>query len=200
VRIYPSATGGTFEVQAYSGGAWGTPKVIEFEAADGIGGYFFNRIHTMAVRRNSPEECKVRLTVGMTAASVDYPHRVTLDLSLRRGDRIVDGRLSMAGQSMLGAVTPNPTEAGTALSGNGGGRTNTAVNSNRFVLLTPATTSFTTGTSSLYSAGSGDRKKAWSFGVGWEIGGSGAGDPERATDLRNQYFAPFAERMLAVGW
>lgn len=200
VRVYPSATGGTIEVQAWSGspGSWGTPKVLLFEAADGVGGYEFNRIHTVAVRRNSPEECKLRLTVGMTAGGLDYQHRVVLDLSLRRGDRVVDGRLSTAGQAMLGAVSPAPGEAGSVLAG--GGRTNPAINGNRFVLFTPAPTSFNTGTSSLYSAGSGDREMAWSFGVGWEIGASGAAYPERVADLRNQYFAPFSERMHVVGW
>jgi len=200
VRVYPSPAGGTLEVQAYSGGAWGTAKVIKFAAADGVGPYEFNRIHTVAVSRNTPEQCVVRLTVGLEAASLDYPHRVVLDLALRRGDRIIDGRMSTTGQNMLGSVGTDPGEAGTAITGNGGGRTDTAVNSNRFVLLTPAATAFGAGASVLDSSGAGNRKKAWSFGVGWEIGGSGSADPERATDLRNQYFAPFWERTTVVGW
>lgn len=201
---------GQLQVEAYANGAWGTAQELTFGMYDGVVSYAPNRVNTWAVRRNSPEQVIVRITLGLESAGTDYPHRVTLDLSLRRGDRMVCARMTTAGVSLLGSATLTDADTGTVLNSTGTNeytvRTDTDDgDGNRFVLAhTGNTGSSYTGDAS----GGGPcsismlaaRGQAWSFAAGFEVGGTGAVSIDAAAAMINQWAAPFGERTTVVGW
>lgn len=203
IRVRPSTTPGRLELQMWQAGAWGTVHKFRLDAYDGVTAYEVNRINTVAVLRNTPDEVRIRLSLGLYAAGVNYDHRTLLTIRIRRGARVAEFRWTATGTTnMLGQVTPDPSEAGTALFAfAAGGYTNTAdAQGNTAILLTPAATSFSTFTSTIDSTGVGPRSRAWSFGLGILRGGAGAGAPWGSGDLRAEYFAPMSERLTVVGW
>ena len=209
LRVYVDTTG-KLKLQAYRNGAWGTAKELLFGMYDGVTPYAPNRVNTWAVRRNSPEQVIVRITLGLESGSVNYPHRVTLDLSLRRGDRMVCARMTTAGINLLGSAELTTAETGTVLNSSAGKEFTVRTNSNdadgnRFVLAhTGNTTSSYTGDASgsapINISMLAARGKAWSFAAGFEVGGTGAASIDTAAAMINQWAAPFGERTTVVGW
>jgi hypothetical protein len=82
-------TGATLDVQSYAGGAWRTKQwnvtagsiLVDWESA--------------SLLRNEPEHVVVRLVKSTV------PGRVTLDLGLRRGSRLIEGYLKAGASSTL---------------------------------------------------------------------------------------------------
>lgn len=200
IRVRPSSTPGRLELQLWQAGAWGTVHKFRLDAYDGVTAYEVNRINTVAVIKNTPEECRVRLSLGLYAAGVNYDHRTLLTIKIRRGARVAEFRWVTHGTPLLGTVTPDPAEAGTGLFiFAAGGTTNTAdAQGNTAILMTPAATSFSNASSALDSTGT--PSLAWSFGLGIIKGGGGAAAPWDAGSLRQEYFAPMSDRFTVVGW
>ncbi len=210
LRVTVSAAG-KLQLQAYTGGgAWGTAQEINFAFSDGTTSYTANRINTWAVRRNSPEQVIVRLTLGLAAGGVNYPHRVTLDLSLRRGDRMVNAHMTTDGIDPIGSATLTAATAGTVSNTNGGNeytvRTNTAdADGNRFVMTHAGDPGASyagdaSGTGPCVISVLGTRARTWSFAAGFEIAGASAAAIDTAAAIVNQWGAPFGERITVVGW
>ena len=200
LRVVPSATAGALDLQMWeSGTGWGAVHTFALGAYDGVTSYTANRINTVSILRNSPEECRVRLTVGLTSGGIDYPHRTILDIRLRRGARMAECRWSTFGTAMLGTVGPAVGEAGVAMANLLGGYTTTGdAQGNTAFICSQTTGTFGTGTSTHTILAT--PLVAWSFGLGIIQNGGGAVAPWRYTDLRDEYLAPFGERMTVVGW
>lgn len=81
VRVRPLASGGSIEVASFTGGAWRS-KAWWVD----IGGTPVTAWESASVLRNDLEQCVVRLAVARSPVGRAY-----LDLTLRRGSRIVEG-------------------------------------------------------------------------------------------------------------
>lgn len=201
VRIQPSATAGRLELQMWeTETGWGAAHTFKLTADDGVSVYTVNRINTVSILKNSPEECRVRLTCGLSAGGINYPHRTVLDLKLRRGARMIECRWSTFGDNILGTVGPDPTEAGTELTELLGGITDTPdAQGNLVLIVSPTEGDFATG-SSRFEILSTTPLTAWSFGLGIVQNGLFASAPWRFQDMMKEYLAPYGERMTVVGW
>ncbi|MFD1274851.1 hypothetical protein ACFQ51_34765 [Streptomyces kaempferi] len=93
VNITPSASA-TFDVQAYTGGAWHS-KLWNVSVAGS--GSSITSWDSASLLRNDPEQVILRLSKGQA------PGRATLDLSLRRGSRFVEGYLQIGTAATLAA-------------------------------------------------------------------------------------------------
>jgi hypothetical protein len=201
IRVAPGTSAGSLALQAWDSAtkAWGATHTMTLFAYDGSSTYDVNRINSVSILRNSPEECRIRLGVGLVSVGVNYGHRTTLDIKLRRGSRFVECRWTTYGTSMLGGITEAASTGGTGFTGGvvSGGAD---AQGNLVAIFTPTFASLSTGPIQANSTGLGIRALAWSFGFGIVLAGASAAYPNRSTDLRDQYFAPYGERMTVVGW
>lgn len=85
---------GSLDVQAYTGNAWHS-KLWNVSVA-GSGGSIIGWDQATLLR-NDPEMCILRLTEGLN------PGRATLDLTLRRGSRVIEGYLQTGTSATLAA-------------------------------------------------------------------------------------------------
>jgi hypothetical protein len=96
VNITPSASA-TLDVQAYTGGAWHS-KLWNVSAAGSAAS--ITSWDGATLLRNDPEACILRLVKGLS------PGRATLDLTLRRGSRFVEGYLQVGTAATLAVYRP----------------------------------------------------------------------------------------------
>ncbi len=198
VRVTPNvANPGRLNVSHYNGSTWSA--TVNYAITASAGGITFTGWNSLVVLRNSVEETCIRLSVATSAGTTAGV--VTLDISLRRGDRIARLFLSST-QSLSWRIARTTVEAATAITYGavtlGGIRaTVNDGDSNRYVLLfyqtaTPVNDlvngSITGGASSTTA----------DFGIGSAIGGSTAAAPDRPADLANQYIAAQAESQRVV--
>lgn len=192
LRVSPSTTAGTagrLTVEAYNGGSWAYSHDFKFIAYDGVTAYIVERFNSFAIERNSPEEAIIRLTAGLTSSGYDYAHRTTLDLSLRRGSRMVDGLWAISGGTgILGGIQSDVTQYGTAITGGGYG---TADATYRPMILATTNATYGNTSNSLTDYSNGQ----WSFGFGVQIVGE-----ITALNQRDRWFAPYSETQTVVGW
>lgn len=194
VRVTPNAGGtGKFDVSHWKGAAWAAAKT--YSLFDGVAST--TAINTVSVLRNSPEECALRLTF-----TTGQRNALTVDLSLRRGDRMVRMYLVCA-IPRAWKLQRDVVEAATALSYGalpvvtGAIRATAAdADGNRYVLVSDgaATTNDLVNGSIRWTFTSltGD------FGIGSEIGGAGAVFPDDANSLAQQYLAAQTESQRVV--
>lgn len=93
VNITPSASA-SFDVQAYTSGAWHS-KLWNVSVAGS--GSSITTWDGATLLRNDPEMCILRLVKGLN------PGRATLDLTLRRGSRTIEGYLQVGTAATLAA-------------------------------------------------------------------------------------------------
>lgn len=105
VRVKPLISGGVIEVSAWTGGAWQAKTWDILATAVSLGS--FNRISLL---RNDYELVTVRLFKALSIG------RVTVDLTLRRGSRVIEVYVQASTSSTL-KIVRGTTEAG-ALSAN----------------------------------------------------------------------------------
>jgi hypothetical protein len=152
------------------------------------------------VFRNSVEEVIIHL--GCTVNFGINWGRVGVDLALRRGDRIVRGFLSSDSQSNW-QVARNTTEAATAITygavtlGNIRATANDG-DGNRYVLITDQTATPVSDLGNGSLTQNAATNNTFDFGIGSEIGGSGAAHPNWAQDLAQQYIATQIEEQRVV--
>lgn len=183
VNTTPGASG-TLDVQAYTGGAWHSK---EWNVSVAGSGSSITSWDGATVLRNDPEMCILRLTKGLN------PGRATLDLTLRRGSRFVEGYLQTGTSATLAAYRQT-LEANTSFAASGYvTATSNDADGNRFA--TGSARSFTAHTNGgvIKSA-----TTAMDFWIGVEAGGSSAVSGDAATDLRNQYTACMPEAVYGV--
>ncbi|WP_406170352.1 hypothetical protein OIE52_39365 [Streptomyces canus] len=178
-------TGGRLDVQSYTSGAyhsklWGVfaSSSLEIVAWDGA-----------TLLRNDPEMAILRLLKSLS------PGRLTLDLTLRRGSRFVEGFMQRNTAPDELKVRLNSAETNVTASASGGYVTATAndVDGNRFVAGSARTfTGHSNGGVERFAATSMD------FFLGVAAGGGSAVSGDAATDLRNMYIACMPEAVYGT--
>ncbi|MFG3051909.1 hypothetical protein ACGFZP_13290 [Kitasatospora sp. NPDC048239] len=182
VNVTPTASAGVIDVQSYTGGAWHSKQWNIT-----VGGANVAAWDTATILRNDPEQCILRLTAPRS------PGRATLDLTLRRGSRIVEGYLQSGSSSTL-AVYLRTSE------------TNTSVAASGYVVATGNDSDgnrAAAGSARSFSAHAnlGVSKTSTAtldFWLGIVAGGGSAVAGDAATDLRNQYIGALAESTYVV--
>ncbi|MFJ4926835.1 hypothetical protein [Streptomyces sp. NPDC088736] len=183
VNISPSASA-SFDVQAYTGGAWHS-KLWNVSVAGS--GSSITSWDSASLLRNDPEQVILRLSKGQS------PGRATLDLSLRRGSRFVEGYLQIGTSATLAAYRASlETNTSAAASGYVTATGNDA-DGNRFAAGSARTfTAHTNGGVVKSSA------TAMDFWIGVAAGGGSAVAGDTALDLRNQYVGAVPEATYCV--
>lgn len=183
VNVTTSASA-SLDVQAYTGGAYHSKlwNVSVAGSASSITSW-----DAATLLRNDPEMAIMRLVKGQN------PGRATLDLTLRRGSRFVEGYLQIGTSATLAAYRSSlETNTSFAASGYVTATSNDA-DGNKFAAGSARTfTAHTNGGIQKATATSMD------FWIGVAAGGSSAVSGDAATDLRNQYIACMPEAVYGV--
>lgn len=170
---------GRLDIQAYTGSAWHSKvwgvfatSALEITAWDAV-----------TILRNDCEQCILRLTKGLA------PGRLTLDLTLRRGSRFIEGYMQRNTAADELKVRLNTLETNTSFAASGYvTATANDADGNRFACGSARTfIAHANGGLSRTSATTLD------FWAGVVAGGGTAAAGDAATDLRNQYIAAMAE-------
>lgn len=146
---------------------------------------------SMRILRNSPEECSIRLAYEFDRSAIPTPGvvakamRVSVDLTLRRGERVVRGLISSSARTNMGVVfTANRSATDVT-----GGRmaASTDANGYRWVLSTPQ--------AFVNVANGGIRNLGLSSRFSWAFGfePASAGTYDTAQALIYQYMAATSE-------
>lgn len=183
VNTTPGASG-TLDVQAYTAGAWHSK---EWNISTAGSAASITSWDGATVLRNDPEMCILRLVKGLN------PGRATLDLTLRRGSRFVEGYLQTGTSATLAAYRQT-LEANTSFAASGYvTATSDDADGNRFAAGSGRT--FTAhGNGGLIKSST----TSMDFWIGAEAGGSSAVSGDAATDLRDQYIACMPEAVYGV--
>jgi hypothetical protein len=182
VNVTPSASA-TLDVQSYTGAyrskLWNVSVAGSASSITSWDG--------ATVLRNDPEMCIVRLVKGQS------PGRATLDLTLRRGARFVEGYLQIGTSATLAAYRSTlETNTSFAASGYVVATSNDA-DGNKFAAGSARTFTAHTNGGVIKSAAT-----ALDFWIGVAAGGSSAVSGDAATDLRNMYIACMPEAVYGV--
>jgi hypothetical protein len=176
--------GGGFDVQAYTGGAYHSKVWNPFYAS----GSLVATWDGATLLRNDPEMVILRLTKGLS------PGRFTIDLTLRRGSRFIEGYMQRNTAANQLTIRLNTAETNADTSAQGYlTATNNDADGNRFVCGSART--FTA------NANGGVQKSSTTsldFFLGVVAGGGSAASGDAATDLRNQYIASMPESVYGV--
>lgn len=184
VRVRPLTSNGSLEVAAWDGSAWETKNWNVTVAASGAP---ITTWSAATVLRNDFEQCVLRLIAPLS------PGRVTLDLTLRRGSRFVEGYLQRGDVQTL-AVYLNVLENATNVASGGYVvATSNDANSNKATAGTART--FTPHGSLGVQKGSAT---FLDFYLGAVVGGTGATAVDTATSLRDQYIGAMSEFTVGV--
>lgn len=183
VNVTPTASAGVIDVQAYTGGAYRSKTYSVSVGGSNVAGW-----DSATILRNDLEHAILRLSASRS------PGRVTLDLALRRGSRIVEGYLQSGSSSTL-AVARQSLETNTSFAASGYViATNNDTDGNRFCV--GSARSFTAATNGGVSKAS---TATLDFFIGVQAGGGSPVSGDAATDLRNQYIGSLAESTYTVG-
>lgn len=183
VNITPSASA-SFDVQAYTSGAYHS-KLWNVSAAGS--GSSITSWDGATLLRNDPEMCILRLVKGLS------PGRATLDLTLRRGSRTVEGYLQTGTAATLAAYR-STLETNTSFAASGYvTATGDDADGNRFAV--GSARSFTAHTNGGVIKSSATSMDFW---IGVVAGGGSAVSGDAATDLRNMYVACMPEAVYGV--
>ena len=183
VNVTPSASA-SFDVQAYTSGAYHSKlwNVSVAGSASSITSW-----DAATLLRNDPEMCIVRLVKSQS------PGRATLDLTLRRGARIVEGYLQIGTAATLAAYRSS-LETNTSFAASGYvTATGNDADSNRFAAGSARTFTAHTNGGVVKSAAT-----ALDFWIGVAAGGGSAVSGDAATDLRNQYISCMPESVYGA--
>lgn len=183
VNVTPSASA-SFDVQAYTSGAWHS-KLWNVSVAGS--GSSITSWDAATLLRNDPEMAIVRLVKGLN------PGRATLDLTLRRGSRTVEGYLQTGTAATLAAYR-STLETNTSFAASGYvTATGDDADGNRFAVGSARTFTAHTNGGVIKSSAT-----AMDFWIGVVAGGGSAVSGDAATDLRNMYAACMPESVYGV--
>lgn len=183
VRVSPNGTSGRLDVQHYDGTVWETAKVWQVR----VGGSEVGQWDNISVLRNDAASVIIRLNRRDSEITV-----VTLDLTLKRGSRFVEARIT---RNVAAAykIVRNTTEAATTLTGAIRATVNDG-DGNRYVLGSSKTVTDDLTIGGITSAS----LTGWDFFIGSAIAGSGAVAGDAPADLVNQYHGYVTEVMNPV--
>ncbi|WP_225825591.1 hypothetical protein [Streptomyces naphthomycinicus] len=182
---WSASGGGSFDVQSFTGGAYRSKLWTPFSSSGGT----ISTWDGATLLRNDPEMAILRLTKSLS------PGRYTVDLTLRRGSRFVEGYMQRNTSADELKVRLNTAETNVTALASAGYVTATSNDSdgNRFVAGSARTF---TG----HANGGVVRTNttALDFWIGVVAGGGSAVAGDTATDLRNQYIACMPEAVYGV--
>jgi len=185
VKVTPSSSA-SWNIEFWDGSAWES-KAWNVSVSSSSGYGLFDQ--GVSVLRNNYEAATLR----MLGADYFQTSRVSIDLTLRRGARFVEGRLWMPNTTNIW-IQRATAEAATAPASSGYVRaTSNDANGNRFVV--GSARSFTALTA---QGGFTKPNTNFDFFIGSEVGGSAAGTGNAAADLVSQYLASMSEVTLAA--
>lgn len=183
VNVTTSASA-SLDVQAYTGAGWHS-KLWNVSVAGS--GSSIPAWDGATLLRNDCEHVVLRLTRSLS------PGRATLDLTLRRGSRIVEGYLQTSGSNTLATYRASL-------------ETNTSAAASGYVVATSNDgdgNKFACGSARSFTAhANGGVQKSASvaldFWIGVAVGGSSAVSGDTALDLRDQYIGALPESIYLV--
>jgi hypothetical protein len=179
LRIAPSGSGNKLNVQYYTGSAW-VDNVWKLQ----VDGSDINAFSSATILRNDFEQCVIRLV-----ASVSTGGRQTIDLSLRRGARFVEGYMQNSTSATLKVAPDNTTS-----SSSGTGYQIASSGTHR-----PAVGSARTFTVDNTNGGiSKSSTLALDFWLGVVINAASPATGDSVTNLRDQFIATLPEITYAV--
>jgi len=191
VRVIANASAGAqIDVQWHNGTSWSSTKSFAVTLSGSAYTTYTAAPTSMHILRNSPE----RVTIRVVSAGT-----VFIDLSIRRGSRIVEVNAteSTGINASSWGVKRTSTEASTALTG-GIRATSNDGDTNRFVLSGAGSNAITTDLVNGRMYVSGGSPTSFQFGISSEIGGSGASGMNTAQNQVYQYMAVWGEVMRVV--
>jgi hypothetical protein len=178
------STSGSFDVQAYTGGAYHSKLWNVSVAGSGSSIVGWDQATLL---RNDPEMAILRLTESLN------PGRATLDLTLRRGSRLIEGYLQVGTAATLAAYR-STLETNTSVAASGYvTATGNDADGNRFVCGSARTFTAHPNGGVIKAAAVG-----MDFWIGVAAGGGSAVSGDAATDLRAQYIASMPEAIYGV--
>jgi hypothetical protein len=182
LRISPLSSGGQLLVESYDGTQW---EGKQWHIAKGGATTSIGTFDSWSVLKNDTECIAIRLLRNGS------PGRTLVDLTLRRGARLVEVYVQTDTSTTLGAYL-NTTEASTNGTGVNTATANDAAGNKAVV-----------GSARTYTANAnGGLSKAavtkMDFWIGSVVGGTGAVAGDTANDLRDQYIGALAESIWAV--
>ncbi|MYS15163.1 hypothetical protein [Streptomyces sp. SID4982] len=179
-----SSASASLDVQAYTGGAWRS-KLWNISVAGSAAS--ITTWDGATLLRNDPEMCILRLVKGLN------PGRASLDLTLRRGSRFVEGYLQTTTANTLAAYR-STLETNTSFAASGYvTATANDTDGNRFAAGSART--FTAHTNGGVTKGAATAMDFW---IGAVASGGSAVSGDAATDLRNMYIACMPEAIYGV--
>jgi hypothetical protein len=179
IKVSVAGSGNKLDIQYYDGSAYQS-NIWKLQ----VGGSDINAFVGASILRNDFEQCVIRLV-----SSVSTGGRQTIDLSLRRGSRFVEGYMQNSTSNTL-KVAPNNTTAstsgtgyqvataGTHRPGAGSARTMVFDNTNGGISKASTTT--------------------FDFWIGVVLNAAAPQTGDAITDLRDQYIAAMPEITYAV--
>lgn len=179
IKVTAAGSGNKIDVQYYDGSTWQS-NIWKIQ----VGGSDVNAFSGASIIRNTFEHCIVRLV-----CSVSTGGRQTIDLSLRRGSRFVEGYMQNSTSNTL-KVAPNNVTASTSGTG--------------YQIATAGTHRPAAGSSRtmVFDNTNGGISKAatttFDFWIGVVISAAAPATGDAVTDIRDQYIAAMPEIVYAV--
>jgi hypothetical protein len=184
VRVSPAASA-TLSVDAWDSGAWATKSWNVSVAGSGA---LLGTPSAVTVLRNDYEVATIRLVWDRA------PGRAALDLTVRRGSRLVEGYLQTGAANTL-AVYRATAEAATAPASSAYvTATGNDADGNRFLVASARSFTALTVQGGLQKTST----RTLDFGVGVVFAGGSAAAGDAATDLRSQYLMAMADTTVGV--
>ncbi len=183
VNVTATASAGIIDVQSYSGGAYRANLWNIQRNAVNVQAW-----QSVTVLRNTFEQCIIRLTANIVSA----PGRVTLDLSLRRGSRFVEGYFQSSSSTTLKVVnvTTTASTAGTGYIV----KTSNDGNGNRVIVGSARSFTNDTTLGGLSKAST----TSLDFYLGAVISATSPASGDAAADIQNQYIGTLPESTYLV--
>lgn len=201
VEVRPGNAAGDLNVRLWNGAAWEEGST-DFELFFESGGNTYaltENPHAITILRNTPEECRIRLTyTGTVTGGLSDEWAYYLDLRVRRGARFVECYLSGSATAKFGCRrTSNEAHSTLNVDGTGtGGIVATANDAagNKFLILCPSTfTEIANGALHLTTA-----NDEFYFGIGWELDGTGATGTNTAAEVGLAYYVAGGDTQRVV--
>jgi len=185
VQVTLGGSGSTLSVASWGGSAWESKSWDVAVGAELLAG---TDVKAVTVLRNDFEVTTVR------ALWDSNPGRHTVDLTLRRGSRFVEGYLQTTSADTL-SVLRDSAEAGTSPA-SAAYVTATAddADGNRYIVGSGKLFTANTVTGGIAASA----VTALDFFIGSVVGGSGAQSGDQAADLRDQYIGVMPETTMGV--
>lgn len=184
VRVTPLAANGMLSVASWGGTVWESKSwhIAKGGATTSLGAF-----DQMAVLRNDYELCTIRMLKNAS------PGRTYVDLTLRRGSRLVEVYVQTDSASTLGAYL-EMTEASSDQTATGYvTASGDDADGNRFIVGSSKTVAYTTNRGISKAAVTG-----LDMYIGSVVGGGSAGAGDTAVALRDQYIGSVSEMTTVV--